>query len=161
MNENEPKWTWDKFVVQRPTEPSPPDCPKVDDIEALVSYLHAATVEVHIFPEVLSVIVVVTGCELSDDDRYLGQHCDYSVQVVTHSEFRHIQREAAGKFLALDEIPNRFVPTLVANGILTYDDLSIVDPEWLSAQEGITESMAEAIIDAAERHSEVLRGRDD
>ena len=161
MNENKPKWTWDKFVVQRPSEPGPSDCPEVEAIEGLVSYLGAATVEVHIFPEVLSVFVVVTGCELSDDDRDLGLHFGYSVEVLSHLEFQQRKHKAKDKFQALDEIPNTLVPALIGNGIFTFDDLSIVDPDWLSSHEGITESMAEAMIDAADRRSELLGGRDE
>ena len=74
------------------------------------------------------------------------------------AEFQQQKHKATEKFRALEEIPNALVPVLIDNGIRTFDDLSIVDPDWLSSNEGVTDQMAEAIVDAAERRSEPVFG---
>ena len=155
MNDRISKWTWDKFEKKEPTEPQE-RVRDPDAIKALVSYPQADAIEVHFFPVMDSAFVVVSGCEVVAEERISKDGSTWDIRVLSAQEFTELKLLANDKFQAANEIPKSLIPKLVANGIFDFDDLFLADPEWLSSNNGITEQLADDIIDFADKHSETL-----
>lgn len=155
MTEHTPKWTWDKF--ERKERPEPQD--RVRDpeaIRALVSYPQAEAIEIHFFPVMDFAFVVVSGCDVVPEERISEDESTWHIRVLSTEEFSEVKRSAYEKFQAADGIPNSLIPKLISNGVFDFDDLFLAGADWLSSIGGITEKMADDIIDFADEHSEAL-----
>ena len=166
MNNRITKWTWDKFGAPEPdfdwrsiaTRNELPELIEDPDaIRSLVDFPDAERIDVRFYPTVGLAILVVTGCDAIltlDDLRKLNKSSSWDVMVVTSREFRSSVEAAERKFTAVEGLPASLPKSLVENGVMDFNDLSIVDPDWLASLDGMTVDTAEKLIEYAELNGE-------
>ena len=75
--------------------------------------------------------------------------------IVNNDEFDTAMDAARRKFSAINDMPNELPGTLIENGILDFDDLSVADPDWLSSLDGMTDELADKLIEYADENGEI------
>ena len=165
MNDRITKWTWDKFAVPEPefdwrSIATPIERPAlVEDpapIRQLVDFPDAELIDVLFYPNMGRALIVVHGCEVVlslDELRQINKSCPWDVMVVTHSEFQNAINTALRKFAAIENIPTELPQTLIENGIMDLNDLSIADPDWLASCDGMTIESADKLIEYADENA--------
>lgn len=176
MTQRKPKWTWDKFVVPNPESEwqSFVDSnfdwrtiaikledmelvPDEDAIRDLVSFPEAEKLEVRFFPMMGRALVVVCGCEVVlplHEIRRINKAAQWDVLVMSEKELNTVIQKATASFQSIENIPSGLVNTLIDNGVFHFDDVSVIDPDWLAAQKGMDENSAERMIEFVDRNAE-------
>ena len=176
MNERKIKWTWDKFVVPQPeselqsfvdsyfdwrTIAAKLEHPELvadeEVIRDLVSFPDAEKLEVRFFPMMARALVVVFGCEAVvtlEDIRRINRTAKWDVMIVSDNELNAVIQNAIKSFLSIEKIPIGLTNTLIENGVFHFDDISVIDPDWLAAQEGMNENSAGKMIEFVDRNIE-------
>lgn len=78
----------------------------------------------------------------------------WDIEIMTREELdEQIERAVAG-FSQLEGVSDELAEVLVAEGFLSYDDLSVIEPDTLMTLGGMSEEEAEAIASAAEELAE-------
>ncbi|MBR2002762.1 MAG: DUF4332 domain-containing protein, partial [Thermoguttaceae bacterium] len=78
----------------------------------------------------------------------------WDVDIMTRDELDEMLAKAMEAFVQIEGVTRDLADQLVGEGVLSYDDLSIVETEDLMELGGITEEQALAIADEAERRAE-------
>ncbi|MBR4105567.1 MAG: transcription termination factor NusA [Thermoguttaceae bacterium] len=86
--------------------------------------------------------------------RLASKLCGWDVDIMTRDELDEMLAKAMEAFIQIDGVTRELADQLVGEGVLSYDDLSIVETADLMELGGITEEEALAIADEAERRAE-------
>jgi transcription termination/antitermination protein NusA len=130
-----------------------------DDLQVLIpNALQPAEVEEVILCQMLGrAIVLVREDQLSlaigrrgQNVRLASKLCGWDIEIMTREELdESIERAVAG-FSAIDGVEESLSEKLVGEGFLSYDDLSIIEPDSLMEMGELTEAQASAIVEQAE-----------
>lgn len=131
-----------------------------DDLQVLIpNALQPAEVEEVILCQMLGrAIVLVREDQLSlaigrrgQNVRLASKLCGWDIEIMTREELdEQIDRAVAG-FSELDGMSEELAEKLVGEGFLSYDDLSVIEPDALMEMGGLTEEQALHITDQAEQ----------
>src|SRR4051812_7056973 len=82
--------------------------------------------------------------------RLASKLCGWDIEIMTNEELeQQIERAVAG-FMQIDGMNEELAQRLVEQGYLSYDDLSVIEPDDLMEMGGITEEQVNAIVSQAE-----------
>jgi transcription termination/antitermination protein NusA len=86
--------------------------------------------------------------------RLASKLCGWDIEIMTEDELgQQIERAVTG-FSEIEGITDELAQSLVEQGYLSYDDLSVIEPEDLMEMGGLTEEQAERITEQAEAKAE-------
>ena len=130
-----------------------------DDLQVLIpNALQPAEVEEVILCQMLGrAIVLVREDQLSLAIGRRGQNvrlgsklCGWDIEIMTREELDESIERAVGGFSSLEGVEESLSERLVGEGFLSYDDLSIIEPDALMEMGELTEEQATQIIEQAE-----------
>jgi N utilization substance protein A len=134
-----------------------------DDRQVLIpNALQPAEVEEVILCQMLGrAIVLVREDQLSlaigkrgQNVRLASKLCVWDIEIMTRDELdEQIERAVTG-FSSLEGVEAELAEKLVGEGFLSYDDLSIIEPDALMEMGGLTEEQAELVVQQAEAKAE-------
>ena len=136
-----------------------------DDLQVLVpNALQPAEVDEVILCQMLGRgIVLVREDQLSlaigrrgQNVRLASKLCGWDIEIMTREELdQQIERAIAG-FSSIEGLDDSVAERLVGEGFLSYDDLSVIEPDDLMEMGGLTAEQVDAIVaEAEERASQV------
>jgi len=130
-----------------------------DDRQVLIpNALQPAEVEEVILCQMLGrAIVLVREDQLSlaigkrgQNVRLASKLCLWDIEIMTRDELdEQIERAVLG-FSSLEGVESELAEKLVGEGFLSYDDLSIIEPDALMEMGGLSEEQAQLIVEQAE-----------
>jgi N utilization substance protein A len=86
--------------------------------------------------------------------RLASKLCGWDIEIMTNEELeQQIERAVAG-FMQIEGMTEELAQRLVEQGYLSYDDLSVIEPDDLAEMGGITEEQVNAIVEQAETLAE-------
>jgi len=86
--------------------------------------------------------------------RLASKLCGWDIEIMTADELdEQIDRASAG-FMSLEEMNEELATRLVEQGYLSYDDLSVIEPDDLMQMGGLTAEQVEHLVEQAERKAE-------
>lgn len=130
-----------------------------DDLQVLVpNALQPAEVEEVILCQMLGrAIVLVREDQLSlaigrrgQNVRLASKLCGWDIEIMTRDELDDQLERALGGFAVIDGMTDDLADRLVGEGFLSYDDLSVIEPEDLVQMGDLTREQADHIIEQAE-----------
>ncbi|MFV1967945.1 MAG: transcription termination factor NusA, partial [Pirellulaceae bacterium] len=134
-----------------------------DDPEILIpNALQPADVEQVLLCDMIGrAIVLVKEDQLSlaigrrgQNVRLASKLCGWDIEIMTGDELdEQIERAVAG-FSELDGMTDELAQGLVEQGYLSYDDLSVIEPDALKEMGDLSDEMVNQIVDQAERKAE-------
>src|SRR5580700_4720289 len=134
-----------------------------DDLQVLIpNALQPAEVEEVILCQMLGrAIVLVREDQLSlaigrrgQNVRLASKLCGWDIEIMTREELdESIERAVAG-FSAIEGVDEALAEKLVGEGFLSYDDLSVIEPDALMEMGGLTAEQVDHIIQQAEAKAE-------
>lgn len=134
-----------------------------DDMQVLIpNALQPANVDEVILCKMMGrAIVLVNDDQLSlaigrrgQNVRLASKLCKWDIEIMTRDELeQQISRAVAG-FSAIEGVTEELAEVLVGEGFLSYDDLSVIEPDDLAEMGGLSEAQVEAIIAHAEEKAE-------
>ena len=85
--------------------------------------------------------------------RLASKLCGWDIEIMTREELdQQIERAIAG-FSSIEGLDEAVAERLVGEGFLSYDDLSVIEPDDLMEMGGISAETVEAIVAEAERRA--------
>jgi N utilization substance protein A len=133
-----------------------------DDMQVLIpNALQPAEVEEVILCQMLGrAIVLVREDQLSlaigrrgQNVRLASKLCGWDIEIMTREELdEQIERAVTG-YSSLEGVDDVLAEKLVGEGFLSYDDLSVIEPDALMELGGLTAEQADAIIAQAEQRA--------
>lgn len=134
-----------------------------DDAQALIpNALQPAKVDQVLLCDMLGrAIVLVPEDQLSlaigrrgQNVRLASKLCGWDIEIMTADELdEQIDRASAG-FMALEGMDEELATRLVEQGYLSYDDLSVIEPDALMQMGGLTEEQVDRLVEQAEQKAE-------
>ena len=134
-----------------------------DDMQVLIpNALQPAEVDEVILCKMIGrAIVLVHEDQLSLAIGRRGQNvrlgsklCKWDIEIMTREELEEqIERAVAG-FSALEGVTDELAEMLVGEGFLSYDDLSVIEPDDLQNMGSLSEKEADVVIEQAEKKAE-------
>jgi len=134
-----------------------------DDPQALIpNALQPAKVDQVLLCDMLGrAIVLVPEDQLSlaigrrgQNVRLASKLCGWDIEIMTADELdEQIDRASTG-FMSLEGMDEELATRLVEQGYLSYDDLSVIEPDALMEMGGLTEEQVEHLVEQAERKAE-------
>lgn len=130
-----------------------------DDLQVLIpNALQPAEVEEVILCQMLGrAIVLVREDQLSlaigrrgQNVRLASKLCGWDIEIMTREELDEQLDQAVTGFSSLEGVGPELADRLVGEGFLSYDDLSVIEPEDLMEMGGLTREQADHIIAQAE-----------
>ena len=130
-----------------------------DDLQVLIpNALQPPEVEEVILCQMLGrAIVLVREDQLSLAIGRRGQNvrlgsklCGWDIEIMTREELDESIERAVTGFSSLEGMDDALAEKLVGEGFLTYDDLSIIEPDALMEMGGLSEEQANQIVAQAE-----------
>ncbi len=82
--------------------------------------------------------------------RLASKLCGWDIEIMTASELEKQIERAVGDFLAIEGMTDDIAQQLVEQGYLSYDDLSVIEPDVLMEIGGLTEEEVDAIVEQAD-----------
>ncbi|MEM8945455.1 MAG: transcription termination factor NusA [Planctomycetota bacterium] len=134
-----------------------------DNLEVLIpNALQPAEVEQVILCKMLGrAIVLVREDQLSlaigrrgQNVRLASKLSGWDIEIMTQEELAESIDRAVGGFSELEGLEMEVAERLVEEGFLSYDDLSIIEPDDLMAMGGLTEEQVDVIVSQAEARAE-------
>ncbi len=134
-----------------------------DDMQVLIpNALQPAEVEEVILCAMLGrAIVLVREDQLSlaigrrgQNVRLASKLCGWDIEIMTREELDEQLEQALLGFSALEGVSEELADRLVGEGFLTYDDLSVIEPDDLMEMGGLPEEEVGRIIEQAEAKAE-------
>lgn len=134
-----------------------------DDMQVLIpNALQPAEVEEVILCSMLGrAIVLVREDQLSLAIGRRGQNvrlgsklCGWDIEIMTREELDEQIERAVGGFSSLDGVDGNLAEKLVGEGFLSYDDLSVIEPDALMEMGGLTLEQVDKIVAQAEAKAE-------
>ncbi|NLF07388.1 MAG: transcription termination factor NusA [Pirellulaceae bacterium] len=130
-----------------------------DDLQVLIpNALQPAEVEEVILCQMLGrAIVLVQEDQLSlaigrrgQNVRLASKLCGWDIEIMTREELDEQIEQAVLGFSSIEGVEPEVAERLVGEGFLSYDDLSVIEPDALMEMGGLTAEQAERIADLAE-----------
>ncbi len=130
-----------------------------DDRQALIpNALQPAEVEEVILCQMLGrAIVLVKEDQLSlaigkrgQNVRLASKLCAWDIEIMTRDELDEQIEQAVTGYSSLQGVESELAEKLVGEGFLSYDDLSIIEPDALMEMGGLSEEQAQLIVEQAE-----------
>jgi N utilization substance protein A len=134
-----------------------------DNLEVLIpNALQPADVEQVILCKMLGrAIVLVREDQLSlaigrrgQNVRLASKLSGWDIEIMTQEELAESIDRAVEGFSGLTGVEVELAERLVEEGFLSYDDLSIIEPEHLMEMGGLSEEQVNEIVEQAEKHAE-------
>jgi N utilization substance protein A len=134
-----------------------------DDPQALIpNALQPAEVDQVLLCEMLGrAIVLVREDQLSlaigrrgQNVRLASKLCGWDIEIMTAEELDQQIERAINGFCSLGGMSEELAQKLVEQGYLSYDDLSVIEPEALMEMGGLTAEQADQIVEQAEAKAE-------
>lgn len=134
-----------------------------DDMQVLIpNALQPAEVEEVILCQMLGrAIVLVREDQLSlaigrrgQNVRLASKLCGWDIEIMTREELEEQLEQALVGYSSLEGVDEQLADRLVGEGFLTYDDLSVIEPEDLMEMGGLAREQADAIVAQAEAKAE-------
>jgi transcription termination/antitermination protein NusA len=131
-----------------------------DDMQVLIpNALQPAEVEEVILCQMLGrAIVLVQEDQLSlaigrrgQNVRLASKLCGWDIEIMTREELDEQIEQAVGGYSSLEGVEPELAERLVGEGFLSYDDLSVIEPDSLMEMGGLTAEQADAIVQQAEK----------
>lgn len=82
--------------------------------------------------------------------RLASKLCGWDIEIMTGDELEQQIDRAVQGFSSLDGMSDELAQKLVEQGFLSYDDLSVIEPDALQEMGGLTEEQVQHIVDQAE-----------
>jgi transcription termination/antitermination protein NusA len=134
-----------------------------DDAETLIrAALQPAEVDQVLLCDMIGrAIVLVREDQLSlaigrkgQNVRLASKLCGWDIEIMTNDELeKQIDRAVAG-FTRIEGMTEELAQRLVEQGYLSYDDLSVIEPDALAEMGGLTEDQVNTIVEQAETMAE-------
>lgn len=86
--------------------------------------------------------------------RLASKLCGWDIEIMTQDELEKQIEKAVAGFSAIAGVNDELANRLVENGYLSYDDLSVIEPEDLAEMGGLTDEQVETIVEQAEQLAE-------
>ncbi|MBX9789810.1 MAG: transcription termination factor NusA [Pirellulales bacterium] len=134
-----------------------------DDMQVLIpNALQPAEVEEVILCQMLGrAIVLVREDQLSlaigrrgQNVRLASKLCGWDIEIMTREELDEQIERAVGGFSSIEGVEDSLAEKLVGEGFLSYDDLSVIEPDALMAMGDLTMEQVDAIVAQAEERAE-------
>jgi len=134
-----------------------------DDLQVLIpNALQPAEVEEVILCQMLGrAIVLVREDQLSlaigrrgQNVRLASKLCGWDIEIMTREELDESIERAVGGFSEIEGIDDSLSERLVGEGFLSYDDLSIIEPDALMEMGDLTEEQTNHIVEQAESRAQ-------
>jgi len=134
-----------------------------DDMQVLIpNALQPAEVEEVILCSMLGrAVVLVREDQLSlaigrrgQNVRLASKLCGWDIEIMTREELDEQIERAIGGFCSIDGVDATLAEKLVAEGYMSYDDLSIIEPDELMEMGGLTAEQVDAIVAQAEARAQ-------
>jgi len=134
-----------------------------DDLEVLIpNALQPAEVEQVVLCEMIGrAIVLVREDQLSlaigrrgQNVRLASKLCGWDIEIMTQEELDEQIEQAMLGFCQLDGVDEPLAERLVVEGYMSYDDLSVIEPDALMEMGGLTQEQVDHIVDQAETKAE-------
>ncbi len=135
-----------------------------DDLQVLVpNALQPAEVDEVILCQMLGRgIVLVREDQLSlaigrrgQNVRLASKLCGWDIEIMTRDELDQQIEKAVEGFASIEGLEPDVAERLVGEGFLSYDDLSVIEPEDLMEMGGLSEEAVDAIVTEAERRATI------
>jgi N utilization substance protein A len=130
-----------------------------DDMQVLIpNALQPAEVEEVILCQMLGrAIVLVREDQLSlaigrrgQNVRLASKLCGWDIEIMTREELDEQIEQAVVGFSSIDGVESELAEKLVGEGFLSYDDLSVIEPDALMEMGGLTAEQVDKIVAQAE-----------
>jgi transcription termination/antitermination protein NusA len=130
-----------------------------EDMQVLIpNALQPAEVEEVILCQMLGrAIVLVQEDQLSlaigrrgQNVRLASKLCGWDIEIMTREELDEQIEQAVGGYSSLEGVEPELAERLVGEGFLSYDDLSVIEPESLMEMGGLTAEQVDTIVHQAE-----------
>jgi len=82
--------------------------------------------------------------------RLASKLCGWDIEIMTREELDEQIERAVGGYSELEGVDESLAEKLVGEGFLSYDDLSVIEPDALMAMGNLSEEVALSIADQAE-----------
>ncbi|MEC8473815.1 MAG: transcription termination factor NusA [Planctomycetota bacterium] len=134
-----------------------------DDPEVLIpNALQPATVEQVLLCDMIGrAIVLVQEDQLSlaigrrgQNVRLASKLCGWDIEIMTGRELEEQIERAVTAFSQIDGMTDEIAQSLVEQGYLSYDDLSVIEPDLFMEMSGLSEEQVDGIVNAAEQMAE-------
>jgi transcription termination/antitermination protein NusA len=134
-----------------------------DDLQVLIpNALQPAEVEEVILCQMIGkAIVLVREDQLSlaigrrgQNVRLASKLSGWDIEIMTREELDSEIERAVSGFSELEGVDPSLAERLVGEGFLTYDELSVIEPDQMMAMGGLTEEQVQHIVDQAEARAE-------
>lgn len=86
--------------------------------------------------------------------RLASKLCGWDIDIMTQEELEKKIEKAVAQFSSIEGIDEDLANRLVAEGYLSYDDLSVIEPDDLMEMGGLTEEQVERITEIAEERGD-------
>ena len=86
--------------------------------------------------------------------RLASKLCGWDIEIMTQSELEQQIDRAVSGYSALDGVDEELANRLVGEGYLSYDDLSVIEPDDLMEMGGLTAEQVDQIVEQAEQLAE-------
>ncbi|MDZ7615533.1 MAG: transcription termination factor NusA, partial [Patescibacteria group bacterium] len=80
--------------------------------------------------------------------------CGWDIEIMTREELDEQIEQAVGGYASIEGVSDELAERLVGEGFLSYDDLSIIEPDDLMEMGGLTEEQVAGIVKQAETKAE-------
>ncbi len=134
-----------------------------DDMQVLIpNALQPAQVDEVILCKMMGrAIVLVVEDQLSlaigrrgQNVRLASKLCKWDIEIMTREELEDQIDRAVQAFSAIEGISDELAEALVGEGYLSYDDLSVIEPDALMSMGDLTAEQVDAIVEQAELKAE-------
>jgi transcription termination/antitermination protein NusA len=131
-----------------------------EDMQVLIpNALQPAEVEEVILCQMLGrAIVLVQEDQLSlaigrrgQNVRLASKLCGWDIEIMTREELDEQIEQAVGGYSSIEGVESELAERLVGEGFLSYDDLSVIEPDSLMEMGGLTAEQADHIVQQAEK----------
>jgi N utilization substance protein A len=86
--------------------------------------------------------------------RLASKLCGWDIEIMSRDDLESMLEKALVGFSDIDGVDEELADRLVGEGFLTYDDLSIIEPDDLMEMGELSEEQVEKIVEEAERRAE-------
>jgi len=119
--------------------------------------------EVFLYSRLGRAVVLVKEDQLSlaigrrgQNVRLASKLVGWDIEIMTHDELNESIEKAIGWFLRIPGVSEELAEAFIEEGFLSYDDLTFLEPAQHAELFGITEDLAEQIIEVAEEAAETV-----
>ncbi len=86
--------------------------------------------------------------------RLASKLCGWDIEIMTADELEKQIERAVGDFMSLDGMTDDLAQRLVEQGYLSFDDLSVIEPDVLMEMGGLSEEEVDLLVEQAELRAE-------